>query len=84
MIDFKIDVEKNEIELESKFNSVEHFADEMILMINTIVNVTAYHGTNGDFEQGKHFASQLKQVIAEVLDRDNEFEQFYRDQKSSK
>ena len=51
MIDFKIDVEKNEIELESKFNSVEHFADEMIVMINTIVNVTANNGTNGDLEQ---------------------------------
>ncbi len=83
MIDFKVDVEKNEIELDTKFNSIEHFADEMIVMINTIVNVTAYHGTNGDLEQGKHFASQLKQVIAEVLDRDNEFEQFYRDQRST-
>ncbi len=80
MINVKLDVEKNEIELDTRFNSVEHFADEMMVMINTIINVTAYHGTNGDLENGRRFADQLKQVIAEVLDRDNEYERFYKDQ----
>lgn len=80
MIHFRLDVEKNEIELDSQFTSIENFADEMMVMINTIVNVTAYHGTGGDLEQGRHFSKQLKQVIAEVLDRDNEYERFHKDQ----
>ena len=81
MIQFKLDVEKNEIELDSCFTSAENFADEMMVMINTIVNVTAYQGTNGDLERGRSFSKQLKRLLAEVLDRDNDFDQFYRDQK---
>lgn len=83
MIHFKLDIEKNEIELHSQFNSVEAYAEEMMLMINTIINVTAYHGTGGDLEKGKEFSKLLKQVLAEVLDRDNEYERFYQDQQQS-
>ena len=82
MIRFSLDVEKNEIELDSCFTSAENFADEMMVMINTIVNVTAYQGTNGDLEKGRSFAKQLKTLLAEVLDRDNAFDEFYRDQQT--
>lgn len=81
MINFKLDIDKNEIELNSRFTSADNFAEEMILMINTIINVTAYQGTNGEIERGRQFADQLKTVIAENLDRDCEYEKFAREQK---
>ena len=81
MINFKLDIDKNEIELDSCFTSADNFAEEMILMINTIVNVTAYQGTGGDIEQGRKFADQLKSVIAENLDKDCEYEKFASEQK---
>ena len=81
MINFKLDIDKNEIELDSSFTSADNFAEEMILMINTIINVTAYHGTHGDIKRGRKFADQLKAVIAEQLDKDCEFEKFASEQK---
>lgn len=83
MIKFKLDIEKNEIELESSFKSADNFADEMILMINTIINVTAYYGTRNNPEQGREFADQLKTVIAENLDRDCEYEKFVTEQETA-
>lgn len=80
MIHFKLDIDKNEMELESSFKSADNFADEMILMINTIINVTAYYGTRNNPEKGREFADQLKTVIAENLDRDCEYEKFVADQ----
>lgn len=82
MINFKLDIEKNELELDSSFTSADNFAEEMMLMINTIINVTAYRGTNGDVKRGRKFADQLKSVIAESLDIDCEYEQFAADQNS--
>ena len=81
MIDFKLDIEKNQLELDASFTSADNFAEEMILMINTIINVTAYHGTGGEVERGRKFADQLKTVIAENLDRDCEYEKFFNEQK---
>lgn len=81
MIDFKLDIEKNQLELDASFTSADNFAEEMILMINTIINVTAYQGTNGEVERGRKFADQLKTVIAENLDRDCEYEKFCSEQK---
>ncbi len=81
MINFKLDIDKNQIELDSSFTSADNFAEEMILMINTIINVTAYQGTGGSIEQGRKFADQLKSVVAECLDKDCEYEKFAADQK---
>ena len=81
VIDFKLDIEKNQLELDASFTSADNFAEEMILMINTIINVTAYHGTGGEVERGRKFADQLKTVIAENLDRDCEYEKFCNEQK---
>ncbi len=82
MINFKLDIEKNEIELDSSFQSANHFAEEMILMINTIINVTAYYGTRNNPEKGREFADQLKTVIAENLDKDCEYEKFAAEQEA--
>lgn len=82
MIHFKLDIEKNEIELDSSFKSANHFAEEMILMINTIINVTAYYGTRSNPEKGREFADQLKTVIAENLDKDCEYEKFAAEQEA--
>lgn len=82
MIHFKLDIEKNEIELDSSFKSANHFAEEMILMINTIVNVTAYYGTRNNPEKGREFADQLKTIIAENLDKDCEYEKFAAEQEA--
>ena len=81
MINFKLDLDKNEIELDASFTSANNFAEEVILMINSIVNVTAYQGTGGDLERGRKFADQLKAVIAENLDKDCEYEKFAAEQK---
>ncbi len=80
MINFKLDIDRNIIELDSSFTSADNFAEEMILMINTIINVTAYQGTQGDIERGRKFADQLKAVIAEGLDKDCEYEKFASEQ----
>ena len=81
MINFKLDLDKNQLELDSSFTSANNFAEEMMLMINTIINVTAYQGTGGDVRRGRKFADQLKSVIAESLDKDCEFEKFAAEQK---
>ncbi len=84
MINFKLDLEKNQLELDSSFTSADNFAEEMMLMINTIINVTAYQGTGGpegDIKRGRKFADQLKSVIAESLDMDCDYEQFVADQR---
>lgn len=83
MINFKLDIEKNTMELDSAFTSANDFAEEMILMINTIINVTAYQGTNGELERGRKFADQLKTVIAESLDKDCEYEKFVEEQRKN-
>jgi hypothetical protein len=80
MINFKLNIEENQLELDSSFTSADNFAEEMMLMINTIINVTAYRGTNGDIKRGRKFADQLKSVIAESLDMDCEYEQFAAEQ----
>ncbi|MCI8993269.1 MAG: hypothetical protein HFG80_11215 [Eubacterium sp.] len=73
MIKANIDMEQDQAEVSAGFTDVNHFAQEMGMMIHTIINMTAYKGCGGDVKNGAKIAESLRDVVMQGLAMEMDF-----------
>ncbi|MDF2844189.1 MAG: hypothetical protein K0R00_2615 [Herbinix sp.] len=70
MINAKIDLEKDVFELKCNFTSGDNFAEEVSILLNAIMNETAYRGCGGNIRNAEKAIEVFKDIIREGLKND--------------
>lgn len=73
MIKANLDMTEDLAEISAGFQDVNHFAQEMGMLIHTIINMTAYKGCGGDVKNGAKIAESLRDVVMQGLAMETDF-----------